>query len=121
MEQTNEILVNDNPKSSFSESIKTIRTNLKFAAIDNKIKSILITSPEPGDGKSFITANLATAFAQENKNIQSEASNNAQQEQTIAVESNFTSFGNIFTPIIQEMMFFAICLKFQTMFRMGKK
>lgn len=34
------------------------------------------------------------AFAQENKNIQSEASNNAQQEQTIAVESNFTSFGN---------------------------
>lgn len=65
----NEILVNDNPKSSFSESIKTIRTNLKFASIDNKIKSILITSPEPGDGKSFITANLATAFAQENKKI----------------------------------------------------
>lgn len=64
-----ELLVNNSPKSSFSESIKTIRTNLQFSLVDSNTKVILLTSPEPGDGKSFISANLAIAFAQENKRV----------------------------------------------------
>lgn len=64
-----ELLVNNSPKSSFSESIKTIRTNLQFSLFDSNTKVILLTSPEPGDGKSFISANLAIAFAQENKRV----------------------------------------------------
>lgn len=64
-----ELLINVNPNSMFSESIKSIRTNLQFSAIDKEIKTILITSPEPGNGKSFISANLAGAYAQEGKKV----------------------------------------------------
>ena len=64
-----ELLVSNNPKSAFSESIKTIRTNLQFLLVGDDSKVILLTSPEPGDGKSFISANLATAFTQENKKV----------------------------------------------------
>ena len=64
-----ELLVSSNPKSAFSESIKTIRTNLQFLLVGDDSKVILLTSPEPGDGKSFVSANLATAFTQENKKV----------------------------------------------------
>ncbi len=63
------LLINNNPKSQFSEAIKTIRTNLQFSAIDKEIKVILITSPEPGDGKSLVSSNLAAAYAQNNKKV----------------------------------------------------
>lgn len=65
----NHLIINSNPKSVFSESIKSIRTNLKFASVSKKLKIILITSPEEGDGKSFIASNLAVAFAQEGKKV----------------------------------------------------
>ena len=64
-----DLIINVNPKSIFSEAIKTIRTNLAFQAIDKEMKVILLTSPMSGDGKSFITANLAVAYAQEGKKV----------------------------------------------------
>ena len=64
-----DLIINVNPKSIFSEAIKTIRTNLAFQAIDKEMKVILSTSPQSGDGKSFITANLAVAYAQEDKKV----------------------------------------------------
>ena len=60
----NELVLNNDPKSVISETIRTLRTNLQFTAVDKKIKTILITSSMPGEGKSFIAANLALAFAQ---------------------------------------------------------
>ena len=60
----NELIVATNPKSSIAEAIKTIRTNLQFSSVDDKVKSILVTSSFSGEGKSFVTANLAVAFAQ---------------------------------------------------------
>ena len=59
----NELIINSAPKSAISESIRTLRTNLQFSSIDKKIKTILVTSSVPGEGKSFIAANLACAFA----------------------------------------------------------
>ena len=64
-----DLIINVNPKSIFSEAIKTIRTNLAFSTIDKEMKTILLTSPQAGDGKSFITANLAVAYAQEDKKV----------------------------------------------------
>ena len=64
-----EIRLSSNPKSRFSEAIKTIRTNLAFSSIDKELKVILVTSPEAGDGKSYISANLAVAYAQEGKKV----------------------------------------------------
>ena len=63
------LLITKHPKSSFSESIKSIRTNLQFSAVEKEIKVILLSSPEPGDGKSLISSNLAGAYAQENKKV----------------------------------------------------
>lgn len=62
-----ELLAQKYPKSVVSESIKTLRTNLQFSSVDEDIKTILITSSIPGEGKSFISANLAISFAQTDK------------------------------------------------------
>ena len=59
-----ELVLNNDPKSILSETIRTLRTNLQFASVDKKLHTILITSSVPGEGKSFIAANLAVAFAQ---------------------------------------------------------
>ena len=64
-----DLVITRNPKSIFAESIRSIRTNVAFSSIDRKIKIIINTSPEAGDGKSFVTANLAIAYAQEGKKV----------------------------------------------------
>lgn len=64
-----ELLVEKYPKSLVSESIKMLRTNLQFSAIDNDIKKILVTSSVAGEGKSFISANLAISFTQVGKRV----------------------------------------------------
>lgn len=64
-----EIIVNDYPKSSITEAIKTIKTNLRFSSVNEKIKTILITSSTIGEGKSFISANLAASFANSSNNV----------------------------------------------------
>lgn len=63
----NELIAYNDPKSSVAEAVKIIRTNLDFLKIDKPIKSIMITSSVPGEGKSFIASNLAVAFAQAGK------------------------------------------------------
>ncbi|WP_419743914.1 CpsD/CapB family tyrosine-protein kinase [Macrococcoides bohemicum] len=52
------------PKSVISEQIRTLRTNILFTSADVKIKKMLVTSSEQGEGKSTISANLAASFAQ---------------------------------------------------------
>lgn len=64
-----EIIVDRNPKSSVAEAIRIIRTNLEFSGVDKKVRSILVTSSIPGEGKSFISTNLATAFAQNGSKV----------------------------------------------------
>ena len=63
-----ELIVFSKPKSNISEDIRTIRTNLKFTANDDA-KVLLVTSSVPGEGKSFISANLAAAFAQAGEKV----------------------------------------------------
>ena len=65
----NDLVVEKKPNALVSESIRTLRTNLQFASVDKEIKSILITSSVPSEGKSFISANLAIAFAQTGKKV----------------------------------------------------
>lgn len=63
MIEVKELIVNNYPKSSITEAIKTVRTNLRFSSVNKKIKTILITSSLMGEGKSFISANLGATFA----------------------------------------------------------
>jgi len=58
------LITYEDPKSPVSESYRSLRTNISYASADKKIKSLLISSPQPGEGKSTTTANLAIAFAQ---------------------------------------------------------
>ena len=58
-----ELIVHSRPKSTISEDIRTIRTNLKYICKNQKSKVLLITSSIPREGKSFITSNLSLAFA----------------------------------------------------------
>ncbi len=67
--ESDDIIVSNRPNALASESIRTLRTNLQFSSIDEELKTILVTSSIPGEGKSFITANLATSFAQDGKKV----------------------------------------------------
>lgn len=64
-----EIIVKDNPKSAIAESIKNIKTNLRFSSINKKLQTILITSSFHGEGKSFISANLAATYVNVNDRV----------------------------------------------------
>ena len=59
---TNELIMVTKPKSVAAENIRTLRTNLQFTFVSDNIKVIMITSSLTGEGKSFISANLAAAF-----------------------------------------------------------
>ena len=64
-----ELVVERSPKAIVSENIKSLRTNLQFTAIDGDLKTILVTSTNAGEGKSFVSANLAISFAQADKRV----------------------------------------------------
>lgn len=55
------------PRSPIAEAFRTLRTNIRFARPDRPRGSILITSAQPGEGKSLVAANLAVAIAQEGR------------------------------------------------------
>jgi succinoglycan biosynthesis transport protein ExoP len=57
------------PESLEAESIRSVRTSVIVQAEAIKAKVIQITSPEPGDGKSTLVANLAIALAQSGKRV----------------------------------------------------
>lgn len=61
--------VSANPRSPTAESFRTLRTNLEFASVDQPLKTILVTSPGPGEGKTTVATNLAAAMAQANKRV----------------------------------------------------
>lgn len=64
-----EIITFREPKSPISEIFRTLRTNVQFANTKRGLKSLLITSTSPSEGKSWVSSNLAVAFAQAGKKV----------------------------------------------------
>lgn len=64
-----DIFVKSDPKSPVSEAYKMLRTRVKYTSVDKKIKTILITSAEPGDGKSTTASNLAEVMMRDKKRV----------------------------------------------------
>ena len=62
-------IVEKKPKSIPAESYRVLRTNIQYSSIDKKIERILVTSSEPGEGKSTTSGNLALTFAQDEKKV----------------------------------------------------
>ena len=52
------------PTSSTAEAYRELRTNILFSALDKPIKTLIVTSPAPDEGKSVTIANLAVTMAQ---------------------------------------------------------
>jgi len=63
-ERTASLIASMLPASPSSESYRALRTNIRFASVDKPVTTLLITSAEPGAGKTTVTANLGTVCAQ---------------------------------------------------------
>jgi capsular exopolysaccharide synthesis family protein len=63
------LIANLDPKSPISEQYRTIRTNVQYSSIDKELKTLMVTSSGPAEGKSTTVANLAVVFAQLGKKV----------------------------------------------------
>jgi len=52
-----------------AEAYRTLRTNLEFASVDEPVRTLLVTSSIPGEGKTTTSSNLAVAFAQAGRTV----------------------------------------------------
>ena len=64
-----ELIAHKIPKSPISEIFRTLRTNIQFMNTKEGLKTLMITSAGQGEGKSWVTANLAVTFAQAGKKV----------------------------------------------------
>ena len=53
------------PRSVVAEAYRSLRTNIAFSRAQSRIRTLVLTSPGPADGKSTTVANLAITFAQQ--------------------------------------------------------
>lgn len=56
-------IVTSNPRSSFTEMFRIIRTRIEFLAKRKKDITVMVTSAESGDGKTYFCINLASTYA----------------------------------------------------------
>jgi capsular exopolysaccharide synthesis family protein len=69
MSYLNSLIVHTDPKSPVAESYRVLRTNIQFTSVDKPIKTMVVTSSGPGEGKTTTIANLAIAFAQSGSKV----------------------------------------------------
>lgn len=63
------LVAHQNPRSHIAEAFRALRTNIQFSSVDEPIRTLVVTSANPGEGKTTTVANLAVVYAQENKNV----------------------------------------------------
>src|SRR5205823_6210785 len=52
------------PLGQLTEATRSLRTSLEFLGVDEAIRTVVVTSPGPQDGKSLVAANLGAVYAQ---------------------------------------------------------
>jgi polysaccharide biosynthesis transport protein len=70
------LVTRDAPGSAASEGFRLLRANLRFVEVDRELKTLMVTSPTPGDGKTTIAANLSIELA-------------AQEQRVLIVDADF--------------------------------
>jgi len=63
------VYILSNPRSPIAEAFRSLRTNIEFAGVVEPVKTILVTSPGPEEGKSTVTTNLASVMVQGGKRV----------------------------------------------------
>lgn len=64
-----ELIVQKDPQSAVAEAARAIRTNIAFASPDRPLRSILVTSSGPEEGKTTVASCLAIAMAQAGQKV----------------------------------------------------
>ncbi len=64
-----DLIAATHPHSIIAEAARSIRTNLLFMATDQGIRRVLVTSPGPSEGKTFVATTLAIILAQSGKRV----------------------------------------------------
>ncbi len=57
------IITKEDPRSPIAEAYRSLRTSLTYASVDSELKSLIVTSAGPGEGKTTTITNLAITFA----------------------------------------------------------
>lgn len=65
----NSLVTLTDPRSPIAEAYRGLRTNLDFSSLDHPLRTLLVTSAAPEEGKSTILANLAVTIAQAGKRV----------------------------------------------------
>ena len=58
------LIVERKPKSIEAEAYRSLRTNIQYSSFDKKYQTLVVTSSNPGEGKSTVSGNLALVLAQ---------------------------------------------------------
>lgn len=66
---SDKLVVSRYPMSPAAESYRVLRTNLQFKMSDKRIRTLMVTSTVPMEGKSLTSANLATVLAHSGKRV----------------------------------------------------
>lgn len=64
-----EVITVHKPRSPVAEAYRTLRTSLEFSSLDKPLRTMVVTSPGPGEGKSTVLANLGVVLAQADKKV----------------------------------------------------
>ena len=64
-----EVYVTKQPRSPVSEAFRSLRTNLEYASVQKPIRTLVVTSSEPSEGKTTIAVNLAAIYSQAKRSV----------------------------------------------------
>jgi len=64
-----DLVVDAEPQSIIAEAVRAVRTNLMFMGTERPLRRILVTSPSPVEGKTFVATSLAVTMAQSGKRV----------------------------------------------------
>jgi polysaccharide biosynthesis transport protein len=67
--QDGKLVTIEQPRAPVAESFRSLRTNLQYASVDFPIRTLLVTSPSPSDGKTTIASNLGVVLAQSGRKV----------------------------------------------------
>ncbi|WP_297518490.1 CpsD/CapB family tyrosine-protein kinase [uncultured Clostridium sp.] len=62
-------IVETDPKSIAAETYKTLRTNIQYSSYDRSLQVMVVTSTQPGEGKSTTAGNTALSLAMDGKKV----------------------------------------------------